>query len=247
MFLFLRGKYMYKRVLLKFSGEALKGNSSSIVDSDMMKGLASMIAEMRKEGTQVCIVIGAGNIWRGKIASDNGLDRVPADYMGMLGTVINAVTMSSVLKNINVASLVTSAVPAIEGVTVTYSPEVADKAMNEGKVVFLSGGTGKPYFTTDTAATMRAIELNCDAILIGKNGVDGIYDDNPATNPKAKFISEITFNEIIKRNLQVMDISAIELIKDKDIDVRVFSMEDPNNFIRVAKGESLGTTCKKGE
>ena len=165
----------------------------------------------------------------------------------MLGTVINAVTMSSVLKNINVASLVTSAVPAIEGVTVTYSPEVANKAMNEGKVVFLSGGTGKPYFTTDTAATMRAIELNCDAILIGKNGVDGIYDDNPATNPNAKFISEITFNEIIKRNLQVMDISAIELIKDKDIDVRVFSMEDPNNFIRVAKGESLGTTCKKGE
>ena len=247
MFLFLRGKYMYKRVLLKFSGEALKGNSSSIVDSDMMKGLASMITEMRKEGTQVCIVIGAGNIWRGKIASDNGLDRVPADYMGMLGTVINAVTMSSVLKNINVPSLVTSAVPVIEGVTVTYSPEVADKAMNEGKVVFLSGGTGKPYFTTDTAATMRAIELNCDAILIGKNGVDGIYDDNPATNPNAKFISEITFNEIIKRNLQVMDISAIELIKDKDIDVRVFSMEDPNNFIRVAKGESLGTTCKKGE
>ena len=238
---------MYKRVLLKFSGEALKGNSNAIVDSNMMKGLASMIAQMKNEGTQVCIVIGAGNIWRGKIASDNGLDRVPADYMGMLGTVINAVTMSSVLKNINVPSLVTSAVPAIEGVTVTYSPEVADKAMNEGKVVFLAGGTGKPYFTTDTAATMRAIELNCDAILIGKNGVDGIYDDNPATNPNAKFISEITFNEIIKRNLQVMDISAIELIKDKDIDVRVFSMEDPTNFIRVAKGESLGTTCKKGE
>jgi len=238
---------MYKRVLLKFSGEALKGNSHAIVDSEIMKGLAKMIAEMKNEGTQVCFVIGAGNIWRGKIASDNGLDRVPADYMGMLGTVINAVTMSSVLKNINVPSLVTSAVPAIEGVTVTYSPEIADKAMNEGKVVFLSGGTGKPYFTTDTAATMRAIELNCDAILIGKNGVDGIYDDNPATNPNAKFISEITFNEIIKRNLQVMDISAIELIKDKDIDVRVFSMEDPNNFIRVAKGESLGTTCKKGE
>ena len=238
---------MYKRVLLKFSGEALKGNSNAIVDSDMMKGLANMISEMKNAGTQVCIVIGAGNIWRGKIASDNGLERVPADYMGMLGTVINAVTMSSVLKNINVESLVTSAVPAIDGVTVTYSPEVADKAMNDGKVVFLAGGTGKPYFTTDTAATMRAIELNCDAILIGKNGVDGIYDDNPATNPNAKFISEITFNEIIKRNLQVMDISAIELIKDKDIDVRVFSMEDPTNFIRVAKGESLGTTCKKGE
>lgn len=238
---------MYKRVLLKFSGEALKGNSNSIVDSEMLKGLGNTIAALRKEGTQVCIVIGAGNIWRGKIAADNGLDRIPADYMGMLGTVINAVTMSSVLKNINVDSLVTSAVPAIEGVTTAYSMEVADKAMNEGKVVFLAGGTGKPMFTTDTAATMRAIELGCDAILIGKNGVDGIYDDNPATNLNAKFIAEITFNEIIKRNLQVMDISAIELIKDKDIDVRVFSMEDPNNFIRVAKGETLGTTCKKGE
>lgn len=238
---------MYKRVLLKFSGEALKGSSNSIVDSEMLKGLGNTIAALRREGTQVCIVIGAGNIWRGKIAADNGLDRIPADYMGMLGTVINAVTMSSVLKNINVDSLVTSAVPAIDGVTTTYSVEVADKAMNEGKVVFLAGGTGKPMFTTDTAATLRAIELGCDAILIGKNGVDGIYDDNPATNPNAKFISEITFNEIIKRNLQVMDISAIELIKDKDIDVRVFSMEDPNNFIRVAKGETLGTTCKKGE
>ena len=238
---------MYKRVLLKFSGEALKGSSNSIVDSEMLKGLGNTIAALRREGTQVCIVIGAGNIWRGKIAADNGLDRIPADYMGMLGTVINAVTMSSVLKNINVDSLVTSAVPAIDGVTTAYSIEVADKAMNEGKVVFLAGGTGKPMFTTDTAATLRAIELGCDAILIGKNGVDGIYDDNPATNPNAKFISEITFNEIIKRNLQVMDISAIELIKDKDIDVRVFSMEDPNNFIRVAKGETLGTICKKGE
>lgn len=238
---------MYKRVLLKFSGEALKGSSNAIVDSEILKGLGEMIADLRNEGTQVCIVIGAGNIWRGKIASENGLDRIPADYMGMLGTVINAVTMSSVLKNLNVDSLVSSAVPAIEGVTVSYTPEVADKAMNEGKVVFLSGGTGKPMFTTDTAATMRAIELKCDAILIGKNGVDGIYDDNPATNPNAKFIPEISFNEIIKRNLQVMDISAIELIKDKNIDVRVFSMEDPRNFIRVAKGESLGTVCKKGE
>ena len=239
---------MYKRVLLKLSGEALKEKSGlQIIDVKNLDKMAKVISSMHEEGVQIAVVIGAGNIWRGKMANDIGIDPMQADYMGMLGTVINAVTMSSVLKNINVPSLVTSAVPAIEGVTVTYSPEVADKAMNEGKVVFLSGGTGKPYFTTDTAATMRAIELNCDAILIGKNGVDGIYDDNPATNPNAKFISEITFNEIIKRNLQVMDISAIELIKDKDIDVRVFSMEDPNNFIRVAKGESLGTTCKKGE
>ncbi|MCQ2087418.1 MAG: UMP kinase [Bacilli bacterium] len=238
---------MYKRVLLKFSGEALKGSSNAIFDSKMLSGLGAIVSELVSEGTQVCIVIGAGNIWRGKFASENGLDRIPADYMGMLGTVINAVTMSSVLKNLNVESVVTSAVPAIEGVTVAYSIETADKAMNDGKVVFLSGGTGKPLFTTDTAATMRAIELGCDAILIGKNGVDGIYDDNPATNPNAKFIPEIAFNEIIKRNLQVMDITAIELIKDKDIDVRVFSMEDPRNFIRVAKGETLGTTCKKGE
>jgi len=238
---------MYKRILLKFSGEALKGDANIIFETNLLHGLANTIKKLHDEGTEICIVIGAGNIWRGKFAESMGLDRVSGDYMGMLGTVINAVTVASSLNKIGIETVVTSAVPAIDGVTLPYSIELADKSMKEGKVVFLSGGTGKPYFTTDTACTMRAIELNCGAILVGKNGVDGIYTDDPNKNPNAKFIPEITFSDIIKQKLQVMDLTAIDLIKDKDIDVRVFSMEDPDNFIRVAKGEKIGTVCKKGE
>lgn len=239
---------MYKRVLLKLSGEALKGNqTSSIVDNEKLSSLAQTIKSLHDANVQVCIVIGAGNIWRGKIAADSGLDRVPADYMGMLGTVINCVTLSSCLKNNGVDSVVTSAVPSINGVTEPYSIELADKAMNENKVVFLAGGTGKPYFTTDTAATMRAIELNCDAILMGKNGVDGVYTGDPRKNKDAKFIKVITYDEIIKNNLQIMDISAVQLIQDKNIEIRVFSMDEPKNFLKVASGEDIGTTCKKGE
>ena len=238
---------MYKRVLLKFSGEALKGDSNIIFEPSLLNDLTKMLKNLNQEGTEICIVIGAGNIWRGKFAESLGLNRVSGDYMGMLGTVINAVTLSSALNNLGVDTIVTSAVPAIEGVTLPYSVELADKAMKENKVVFLAGGTGKPYFSTDTACTMRAIELKCDAILIGKNGVDGIYSDDPNKNPNAKFYKEITFSEILKEKLEVMDLSAIELIKDKDIDVRVFSMSNPDNFIKVAKGEKLGTVCKKGE
>ena len=163
----------YKRVLLKLSGESLKENDISIFNTAKLRKVGDMIAEMSKT-TQICVVIGAGNIWRGRIAEEVGLERVPADFMGMLGTVINAVAISSYLNKKGVKSVVTSAVPAIEGVTVAYDQKVADNALNDNKVVFLSGGTGKPYFTTDTAAAMRAIELNCDAILMGKNGVEGL-------------------------------------------------------------------------
>lgn len=236
----------YKRVLLKLSGEALKGDSDTIYSKDAMVGMAQMIKSIHEAGVQVCIVIGAGNIWRGKLAADAAMDRVEADYMGMMGTVINAVGLSSNLKIIGVPSIVTSAIPAIDGVNIPYSIEAADKAMNEGKVVFLAGGTGKPFFTTDTAATMRAIELNCDAILMGKNGVEGVYDKDPRQYNDAKFFPTISYNEMIKQNLQIMDITALELIKDKDIKVRVFKM-DPMNFIKAAKGENIGTICQKGE
>ena len=239
---------MYKRVLLKLSGEALKDEQEgSIFNVNCLDGLTTMIKELHDNGVEVSIVIGAGNIWRGKLASSIGIEPVNADFMGMLGTVINAVAMASNLIKKGVPAVVYSALPAIEGVTLPYSINGADKSLSEGKVTFLAGGTGKPFFTTDTASTMRAIELNCNAILVGKNGVDGIYTDDPKVNPRAEFIKTITFSEIIKRKLHVMDITAIELIKDKDIDVRVFSMADPNNFIRVANGEDIGTTVKKGE
>ena len=237
---------MYKRVLLKLSGEALKENSDMILDGNCLDSMAHMVKSIHDAGIQVCIVIGAGNIWRGKIAKDAGMDQYEADFMGMMGTVINAVALSAKLKALGVPSLVTTAIGPVPEVNVAYSVETADKAMNEGKVVFLSGGTGKPYFTTDTAATMRAIELNVDAILMGKNGVEGVYDKDPRVDPNAKFYPVITYNEMIKQNLQIMDQTALELIKDKDIKVRVFRM-DAANFIKAAKGENVGSVCQKGE
>ena len=236
----------YKRVLLKLSGEALKENSDAILSAEALDNMAKMVKSIHESGVQVCIVIGAGNIWRGKIAKDAGMDQYEADYMGMMGTVINAVALAARLKVLGVASLVTSAIGPVPEVNVPYSPEVADKAMNEGKIVFLSGGTGKPYCSTDTAAAMRAVQLNCDAILMGKNGVEGVYDKDPRVNPDAKFFPEITFEEMLKQNLQIMDISAIELIKDRDIHICVFRMA-AKNFIAAAKGERIGTIVKKGE
>ena len=237
---------MYKRVLLKLSGEALKENSDMILDGNCLDSMAHMVKSIHDAGIQVCIVIGAGNIWRGKIAKDAGMEQYEADFMGMMGTVINAVALSAKLKLLGVPSLVTSAIGPVPEINVPYSVETADKAMKEGKVVFLSGGTGKPFFTTDTAATMRAIELNCDAILMGKNGVEGVYDKDPRVDASAKFYPVITYNEMIKQNLQIMDQTALELIKDKDIKVRVFRM-DAANFIKAAKGENVGSICQKGE
>ena len=237
---------MYKRVLLKLSGEALKEGSEAILSGDCLDKMAHMVKDIHDAGIQVCIVIGAGNIWRGKIAKDAGMEQYEADFMGMMGTVINAVALSAKLKLLGVPSLVTTAIGPVPEVNVPYSVETADKAMNEGKVVFLSGGTGKPFFTTDTAATMRAIELNCDAILMGKNGVEGVYDKDPRVNKDAKFFPVISYQEMIKLNLQIMDQTALELIKDKDIKVRVFRM-DASNFIKAAKGENVGSICQKGE
>lgn len=236
---------MYKRVLLKLSGEALRDDKHLLtLDVTHVERLTIVMKQLHDNGVEVAVVVGAGNIWRGKLADKIGIEPVPADFMGMLGTVINAVALSSSLRKHGVDSVVYSAVPAIEGVTLSYNKDAANKSLSEGKVVFLAGGTGKPFFTTDTAAALRAVELDCNAILMGKNGVDGIYTADPDNDQSAEFIKTITFEEIIKRNLQVMDISAVKLIKDKNIDVRVFSMADPDNFLRVAEGQDIGTTVK---
>ena len=239
---------MYKRVLLKLSGEALKDeNAMQILNVDCVDEMAKMMKALHDKGVQLAVVIGAGNIWRGNLAGGIGIDRAPADYMGMLGTVMNAVCMSSALRKHGVDSVVFSALPEIPEITTAYTPERAIEAMESGRVVFLSGGTGKPFFTTDTAATLRALETKCEAVFMGKNGVEGLYDDDPFKNPNAKLIKEITYQKIIDMNLQIMDISAVELIKDKDIEIRIFSMSDPHNFMRVANRENIGTICKKGE
>lgn len=239
---------MYQRVLLKLSGEALKAQDhKQIIDVESLELLAKSVAEIYKRKIQVCIVIGAGNIWRGKLANDIGIESVPADFMGMLGTVINAVALSSSLKKYNVDSTVFSAIPSIDGVTEPYDKDNAIKALNDGKVVFLAGGTGKPFFTTDTAATLRAIELDCEAILMGKNGVDGVYSSDPTKDQDALFIKNISYKEMLNRELKIMDLTAIDLIKDKDIELRIFNMSNPLNFVKVIEGSDIGTTVKKGD
>lgn len=237
---------MYKRVLLKLSGEALgEKNSDNIIDVALLKSLCEKIKLLHDEGLEVAIVIGAGNIWRGKVAEKIGIDRVPADYMGMLGTVINAVAMSSALNKMGVESIVYSAVPAIEGVSEPYDAMKVKNNLSKGVICFLAGGTGKPFFTTDTAATMRAIETDCDAILMAKNGVKGVYDKDPTIYKDAKFFSEITFKQMREMNIQIMDQSAVEMIEKSNIEILVFSMQNPENFQLAAQGKNVGTICKK--
>ena len=239
---------MYKRVLLKLSGEALKDHDAlQILNTERVNQFAEAMKKLHDKGVQICVVIGAGNIWRGNLAEGVGIERAPADYMGMMGTVMNAVAMSSALKKAGVDSVVFSALPPIDTISVAYSKEAAIKTMEEGKVAFLAGGTGKPFFTTDTAATLRALETRCEAIFMGKNGVEGVYDKDPTKYADAKFIKEITYQEILDKRLQIMDLTAVELIKDDNIQIRVFSMSNPDNFVKVAMGEDIGTTCKKGE
>ena len=237
---------MYKRVLLKLSGEALGIKSSdNIIDVESLNSICEKIKALHDEGLEVAIVIGAGNIWRGKVAEKIGIERVPADFMGMLGTVINAVAMSSALKKMGVDSIVYSAIPEIKEVTFAYDADKVKEDLSQGKICFLAGGTGKPFFTTDTAATLRAIETGCDAILMAKNGVKGVYDKDPTVYKDAKFYPEITYQEMQDMNIQIMDQSAIDLIKNTNIQILVFSMQNVENFQLAAKGKNVGTICKK--
>jgi len=236
---------MYSRILLKLSGEALSGDGKSgILDNEALLNTAKAVKAIADEGSEVSVVIGAGNIARGSLVEKTGIDRVAGDYMGMLGTVINCIALKETLVSIGQKAVVLSAVNVT--FTETYSPELADKYLKEKCVVLFGAGTGKPFFTTDTCATLRAIEIGADAILIAKNGVDGIYSDNPLINKDAFMFKEITCSEIIKRDLKVMDLTAVEMLKDKDIDVRVFNMNKTENFAKVARGENIGTTIKKG-
>lgn len=236
----------YNRILVKLSGEALSGDGTSgIIDSKALLSTLEVIRDIAKSGVEVSIVIGAGNICRGGLIEKTGIDRVTGDKMGMLGTIINSFAIADQLNRLGSKSVALSAVK-MEEFMETYSPELADKYLKEKYIVVFGGGTGKPFFTTDTCATLRAIETNSEAIFIAKNGVDGIYDDDPRVNKNAKMFKSITCSEIISRNLKVMDLTAIEMLKDKDIDVRVFNMADRNNFLRIINGEDIGTTVKKG-
>ena len=237
---------MYQRILVKLSGEALSGNGQNgILDSEALLNTCKALKAIHDEGIEVTVVIGAGNICRGGLIEKTGFDRVTGDYMGMLGTVINSFAIMETLKKLGDKAVVLSAV-SMEQFTPTYSPELADKYLKEGYVVVFGGGTGKPFFTTDTCATMRAIETKCNAILIAKNGVDGIYDDDPRINKNAKLYKEINCSTILEKKLKVMDLTAVEMLLNQDIDVCVFNAQNTANFVKVARGEALGTVVKKG-
>ncbi len=237
---------MYKRVLLKFSGEGLSNDSADIFDRDTIVGLADTITSLHNEGVEIGIVIGGGNICRGAVQAKVGFDRVSGDYMGMLSTVINALAVSSTLEQKGVKTTVFSALGKVSDRVKEYNPDEANADLADGKVCFFAGGIGKPYFTTDTGAATRAVETKCEAILMGKHGVDGVYDKDPTKHSDAQFISTITFDEMIEKGIMVMDQTAVQILKNTDIQIRVFSSKDPSNYVKVAHGDTMGTTCKKG-
>ena len=237
----------YKRVLIKLSGEALANkDTGEIFEANNLKFVAETIKQIHDRGVEIAIVVGGGNIWRGRLAQSIGVQRSQADYMGMLGTIINALAVQSSLEQIGIESRVMSAIDS-KKVAEPYIRRRAIRHLEKGRVVIFGGGIGEPYFTTDTAAALRATDIQCDAILMAKNGVDGDYTDDPKTNPNAQFISSLTFKEMIEKNLKVMDQTAVSFCMDTPFEVRVFNMSETSNFIKILDGEEVGTTMKQGE
>ncbi len=235
----------YKRVVLKLSGEALKNKKEqTIIDSVLLNKVAEAIQLLTKAGIQVAVVIGAGNIFRGKLASEIGIEHSVADYMGMLGTIINSLALQSALENIGVECRVMSSIE-VDAVCEKYIRRKAISHLEKGMVTIFAGGTGNPYFTTDTTATLRAIEINADAILMAKNGVEGVFDKDPTKYKDAKLIDKITFEDLYKKNLGVMDHTAVAMMLNQKIEIRVFSMDDLNNFKKVIDGENIGTIIRE--
>lgn len=236
----------YKRVLLKLSGEALQDSEEkSIFSAEILNNIAEAIKKMTNQGIEVAVVVGAGNIWRGKMAQTIGIEPATADYMGMLGTIINALALQSSLEKHNVDCRVLSAINVNE-VAEPYIRRRALRHLEKKRVVIFAGGTGNPFFTTDTAAALRAKETNCDAILMAKNGTDGVLSADPKLDKTATLIEEITYREMLTKNLKVMDSTAVSLLQESTIEIRVFNINNLSNLKKVLDGEKVGTTIKKG-
>ena len=237
---------IYKRIVLKISGESLAGEKSngSILDISILNEYARVIKKLVNEGVQVSIVVGAGNIWRGKIAEQMGMDRATGDYMGMLGTIMNALAIQNILEQNEVKTRVMTSLP-INAVAEPYIRRKAITHLEKGYVVIFGGGTGNPFFSTDTAASLRASEIGAEVILMAKNGVDGVYSADPKTNKDAILYSQISYLDVIQQQLKVMDTTAVSLCMDNNIDIVVFNMSDSENLIRVINGEKIGTTIRK--
>ncbi|HEY4649972.1 MAG TPA: UMP kinase [Pontibacter sp.] len=229
----------YKRILLKLSGEALMGEQQYGIDSDRLMQYAQEIKEVAALGVEVAVVIGGGNIFRGVQAEEVGLDRVQGDYMGMLATVINSMALQSALEKLGVYTRLLSGIN-IQQVCEPYIRRRAVRHLEKGRVVIFGAGTGNPYFTTDSAASLRAIEIEADVVLKGTR-VDGIYSADPEKDPNATFYSDISFRDVFEKGLNVMDMTAFTLCKENDLPIIVFDMNKPGNLKRVVSGDKVGT------
>lgn len=229
----------YKRILLKLSGESLMGNKQFGIEPEMLTQYAAEIATIANSGVQIAIVIGGGNIFRGIQAAEGGMDRVQGDYMGMLATVINSMALQSALESLNIQTRLQSAIK-MEQICEPFIRRRAVRHLEKGRVVIFGAGTGNPYFTTDTAATLRAIEIEADVILKGTR-VDGIYTADPEKNPNATRYETISFSEVYEKGLNVMDMTAFTLCKENHLPIIVFDMNKSGNLKKVVSGESVGT------
>lgn len=234
-------KPKYERILIKLSGEALAGERGVGIDLKTVQEMAKEIQEVAESGIQIALVIGGGNLWRGEPAAEAGMDRVQADYTGMLGTVMNALIMADSLKQLGVDTRVQTAI-AMQSVAEPYIRGRALRHLEKGRIVIFGAGIGSPYFSTDTTAALRAAEIEADAILMAKNGVDGVYNADPKKDANAVKFNELTHREVISRGLKIMDATASTLSMDNDIDLVVFNMNEPGNIKRVVFGEPIGTT-----
>jgi len=231
---------IYKRILLKLSGEALLGERQYGIDPNRISQYAKDIKLVTENGVQVAIVIGGGNIFRGVSAASNGIDRVQADYMGMLATVINGLALQSALEEICIPTRLQTAIK-IEAVAEAYIKRKAVRHLEKSRVVIFGGGTGNPFFTTDSAAVLRAIEINADVILKGTR-VDGIYDSDPELNNNATMFHDISFEKVLDKNLQIMDSTAFTLSKENKLPIVVFNMNKKGNLKNILEGKKIGTT-----
>jgi len=233
------GAPAFRRVLLKLSGEALSGEQAFGIDQERIESLAEEIVSVHQSGVEVAIVVGGGNIIRGMERAADGMDRATADYAGMLASVLNSLTVQDALERREVPTRVLSAL-SVEEVAEPYIRRRAMRHLEKGRIVIFAGGTGNPFFTTDTAAALRALEIGAEAILMAKNAVDGVYDGDPRIDPTASFIPELTHLEAIERGLKVMDTTALSLCMDNHVPIIVFALEE-GTIARVTSGERVGT------
>lgn len=235
--------HKYKRIVLKISGESLAGGKGNGIDEETILEICNVIKEVYNLGIEIAIVVGGGNFWRGVSAKD--MDRTTSDYMGMLGTVINGLALQDHLERLGVSTRVQTAIE-MRQVAEPYIRRRAIRHLEKGRVVIFAGGSGNPYFSTDTTAALRAAEINADVILLAKKGVDGVYSDDPKINSDAFKYDELSYIDILNNRLKILDSTATSLCMDNKIPIIVFGIDTPNNIIKIIYGEKLGTNIKEG-